>query len=230
MNLKDGGTSFFATPRELWKFHPNVPKGQFVDVAVLPFGKPQEVKLLVLDVVDAELPKELIDNGRIGVGSEVYTIGLFTNHFGDDRNIPVARFGAISMLPQEPMWTEYGYMEGYLVEARSLGGSSGSPVFVVPDLWMVEEGHHKMMADMKEWYWIGLISGHWTVENPDDAVSDDPESRGTGRINTGMMIVVPASKIKETIDHPDLVAMRAKQIDAKKAEATGRGPSTGKLD
>ncbi len=201
VNLKAGATALLETPRQKWTFHPSARKGHYVDVAVLPFTKPNEVKLLHMILETEELTFEAMQKDNIGIGCETFTIGLFTNHYGEDRNFPVARFGHLSMLSQEPMWTKYGYMDGHLVEAHSLGGSSGSPVFVTPELWQVSKEGMPRLASSREWYFIGLISGHWTQENPEDAIPNTTEKTPTGAINTGMMIVVPVGKIKEALTH-----------------------------
>lgn len=224
LNLSDGSSATMPVPKSQWVFHPNVPQGQYVDIAVLPFNKPANVELMFLALNDGSaLTQQNIDFANIGIGTETFTVGLFVNHYGEERNIPLARFGAISMMPQEPMWTEYGYMKGYLVESHSLGGSSGSPVFATPGLWRLDQsGNFRAPNDVKEAYFMGAVSGHWAVENPQDIVSDDPEHRETARINTGMCIVTPLEKILETVNHPDLIARRSAIIENLKKQAKGK--------
>ena len=54
---------------------------------------------------------------------------------GRDRNFPIVRTGHIAMMPDEKIpkvkigdWE--GNADAYLIESRSIGGWSGSPVFV----------------------------------------------------------------------------------------------------
>jgi hypothetical protein len=51
------------------------------------------------------------------------------------------------------------------------------------------------------------MQGHFDIPtlNEDSVVEDDNEG---GSINTGVGVVVPAHKILETINHPDLYAQR----------------------
>jgi hypothetical protein len=69
----------------------------------------------------------------IGVGDDVFMIGLFIDHKGLATNIPSARFGNISMLPSPMAIIEQptGYEgESYVVDMHSRTGFSGSPVYV----------------------------------------------------------------------------------------------------
>lgn len=69
----------------------------------------------------------------IGVGEDVFMIGLFLDHDGVTTNVPSARFGNISMLPNPhaliPQPTGYEGVS-YVVDMHSRTGFSGSPVFV----------------------------------------------------------------------------------------------------
>jgi hypothetical protein len=58
--------------------------------------------------------------------------GLFVSHPGGERNVPVVRFGNLSMMATEaaPVELETGvYRACFLMDTRSRGGFSGSPVF-----------------------------------------------------------------------------------------------------
>src|SRR5205823_82762 len=60
-------------------------------------------------------------------------IGLFVDHDGVTTNVPSARFGNISMLPNKNATIEQptNYRgESYVVDMHSRTGFSGSPVFV----------------------------------------------------------------------------------------------------
>ena len=70
---------------------------------------------------------------RIGVGEDVFMIGLFVDHNGISKNVPSARFGNISLLPNEmakiPQETGYNGVS-YIIDMHSRSGFSGSPVYV----------------------------------------------------------------------------------------------------
>lgn len=69
----------------------------------------------------------------INLGSEVYMLGRFVHHAGTGKNMPTARSGIISAMPDPneliPMAEGIKPQEAYLVEMRSLSGFSGSPTF-----------------------------------------------------------------------------------------------------
>ena len=72
---------------------------------------------------------------NVGIGDELITVGLFTQRHGAQKKIPIVRSGIIAAMPDEPFEdqnTGKPY-HAYLVEARSIGGLSGSPVFVSLD-------------------------------------------------------------------------------------------------
>jgi hypothetical protein len=67
----------------------------------------------------------------VGPGDDVFFVDRYVNHEGQQRNLPTVRLGIISMLPYEKVEHSRGTLvDSFLVEARSLGGYSGSPVFL----------------------------------------------------------------------------------------------------
>lgn len=68
----------------------------------------------------------------IGVGDDVFMVGLFVDQEGKERNNPLARFGNLSMLANKNSLIQQGKnnYEGYIVDMHSRSGFSGSPVFV----------------------------------------------------------------------------------------------------
>lgn len=135
--------------------------------------------------------------------------------YGKNRNIPVIRAGHIAALPEEPVHTRYGYMEAYLIEAQSIAGLSGSPVLSMPNIGI--EGFNFALGDrgknlMPGPRLLGLVHGHFDVPNLNEDVVTDSDVPAHS-IHIGIGVVVPTSKIRETIDHPDLVKMRQDIID-----------------
>lgn len=190
-----------------WIFHP---EDDSVDAAVLLWMPPDEVDYLCVHE-DLFLSQEKIQKKKIGVGDEVYVTGLFRFLTGKNRNEPIIRAGNIAMIPKERIpvlnWHEDG-MEGYLIEGRSIGGFSGSPVFVQRSIEVspIEPtGRNPLAAGAI--FWLGLMHGHWEVsENKIDGVRSkiDPEQA----INAGISIVVPCHKIIEVLNH-DLIRQAA---------------------
>lgn len=101
-----------------------------VDIAVIPaLPKPElyDFKALPLDfLTDKE------DFGKLNVheGSDVFFVGMFTPHLGEQKNYPIIRFGRVALLSNEKVRFMGKMRDLYLLETFSFGGNSGSPVFI----------------------------------------------------------------------------------------------------
>jgi hypothetical protein len=152
---------------------------------------------------------------KIRLGEELFIVGLFRDHHGVNRNIPIIRVGNIAMMQGEQVFTKYvGYTDAYLVEARSIGGLSGSPVFISMPLWRVVDGV-VVVTEGLQYYLLGLVHGHFDVRsiNEDTVVDIDVGTAERGSINTGIGIVIPVEKILETLRHPNLILLRQQCAD-----------------
>lgn len=213
LNLVAGGVEDFPIPYKTWFHHPDGVEA--IDVAVVPIQLDRKTNIFAHNEIEGIATDAAIKKHSIGVGDEVFICGLFANHYGKTRNIPIVRVGNIAAMPEEPVWTKYGYIEAYLIEAMSIGGLSGSPVYVhLPPIRVVDGKASKNYGP--QYLLLGLMHGHFDVRNlNDDVVQDD----APGSINTGIGIVVPASKIKETIMQPDLCQMRDEIIERLKQKS-----------
>jgi hypothetical protein len=128
------------------------------------------------------------------------------------------------MMPDEQIQTDMGYADVYLVEARSLGGLSGSPVFVRPTMSLpVPEvcGIKNMLGVAPRPTLLGLMHGHWDVREEDMNKPYFVHDRKRG-VNYGMAIVVPASKILDVLNREELVQMRAEVERLRLARSKGK--------
>jgi len=203
LNFPGGGVNYFWIPIDSWVSHPT---DSSVDAAVLPMAPPENlVDYLNLPMAMA-VTADVIAAEEIGAGDEVALTGLFVNHHGEQRNQPIVRIGNTALMPEEPVQTDaLGPIEAYLVESRSIGGLSGSPVFVNTGGVRTIKGSNRMWGPV--FHWLGLMHGHWDVAVPDvDSMVEDALTRQN--VNMGIGIVVPAVKILEVLDHPDLVEAR----------------------
>lgn len=205
VNKKNGGADFIEINMDMVKFHPSDPG---IDVAVIQMPRLThfiDLKFVPLNSMVAT--DEIIEKEEINIGNELFLVGLFTMHSGSQRNIPIVRVGNIAQMPEEPIVTKRGPMEAYLIEARSIGGISGSPVFVRMGGVREREGQMQIRAD--SYYLLGLMHGHWDLEMPgaetDTIIEDALKREG---INMGIAVVIPAQKIMETINQEELVDFR----------------------
>lgn len=203
INTAAGGFDVIDLSSDAWIHHP---AGD--DVAVAPItlqdawgAQPLEAGLL--------LTREYADAGEFfGPGNEVFFIGRFVARDGTVRNTPTARFGNISMMPNEPIpHPTRGFLQdSFLVEARSLSGYSGSPVFVDPAQFYKPEGYSH---DFYMQAGIRLLGVDWChLPRYQPVLESDKETPVSEKLyvreNRGIMGVVPAWKIRELLDEEEL--------------------------
>ncbi len=210
LNLKGAGLVWMQAPLTHWRFHPSDPTA---DVAVLPMFPGEECDFRTFGLESSATPEVMQAEG-VGVGDEVFIVGLFVNHLGKSKNIPIVRIGNIAAMPDERVATkEFGAMDAHLIEARSIGGLSGSPVFVHVQAIRVHDESLNITADDTGQFWLfGLMHGHF------DAKSASATQLNDERINMGIGIVVPVPKIIETINQQELLDMKNKQRQKIKEE------------
>jgi hypothetical protein len=227
LNLTGGQVREVRIDAQAFRFHPENAK-EPTDVAVSPFNAVftdfetrkmliAETSPLAVNGDQSFMPSEDFVRDSIKLGGEVAVIGLFRSHFGTNRNVPILRVGNISTLLGEPVFTKYaGYISAYLIEARSIAGLSGSPVFVVPEpTTLIAKGmiggvgnlEHTSKSMGQGMALLGLMHGHFDIPNLNEDVVADDDAPHQG-VHTGIGVVVPAQKILETIEHPELVQMR----------------------
>lgn len=195
-----------------WRFHPDAE----TDVAVLPFTFQRKAKWLAADT-SVFVTIAALEEHEFGIGDEIFAVGLFRHHYGSQKNVPLVRVGTLAALPHEPVRTHWGMIDGYLIELHSIGGLSGSPVYIHRPPVRVKDDKIQYAKGLR-YFLLGLISGHFDVEKLDeDSVVDDQDSRGN--INTGVAVVVPAHKILETLNQPELIAEREAVINRLMASA-----------
>ena len=104
------------------------------DVAVVPLSLDDE-----FHQVSSISTRQFLDTPKqayldhVGVGDDVFMLGLFIDHYGVSENVPSARFGNISMMPNSKAKIKQatGYMgESFVLDMHSRTGFSGSPVYV----------------------------------------------------------------------------------------------------
>ena len=128
MNGKDG-MPLFVKGREVdWFYHPT--EAESVDVAVMPFASTRINEYDLQHIpIDMFVTDERIAAYEIGLGDEIVNIGLFTPFIGRSRLIPIVRTGNIAMMPVDKIpIKQFGDIDAYLAEGRSIGGLSGSPL------------------------------------------------------------------------------------------------------
>ena len=182
-----------------WRFHPTEPN---VDIALLRTGVPSGWDHLAISTSMCATAEAMIAN-EVALGDEVFITGLFRHHHGQQQNIPIVRVGNLAALSEEKVVTkDYGPIDAYLIEARSIGGLSGSPVFLNLGVVRFISGAVKHATTGPIHLLLGLIHGHFDTQtsNVDEASEDSEVALSTARVNTGIAIVTPISKVLEAIE------------------------------
>ncbi len=209
VNSTDGGVKAVKFPADAkWWFHPD----PAVDLAVLDVVLHDYMAVTTLDMLDLCLTPKSISRYQIGPGDEVFIIGLFAFAPGESRAVPIVRHGNLAMLPNEQLMLKGNVSaDVYLIEARSIGGLSGSPVFVREtvriDLHENATGDKVQLHGAGRIQLLGVAYGHWDVDEGKKN-SYQIEADSEGGVNMGIAIVTPAIKLLEILNTPELVERR----------------------
>ena len=209
---KKGGGVLKMPPNSPWCCHPS---DATADVAILSLAIDPRADIIAIPENEFVSAKDFEKDSRgvdakYGIGDETITIGLFTEAPGTTRNFPIVRHGNVAMLPTEQIQTDLGYADVYLIEARSIGGMSGSPVWIRPSLLMVAKHEGAIIPTnvVGPGKLLGLMHGHWAIKESEINNPKIVHDRQKG-VNMGIAIVVPARKILETINQPGLMQRRS---------------------
>jgi hypothetical protein len=223
VNRLDGSCSLIEAENMPWVFHPD----DTVDVAIcgLMLSRIDGYDFLYIDgeilllQADQEVSADWVE-----VGDMCYTVGLWRLMEGKERNLPIVHTGHVARLAGEeripvraknkPGGKEW--VDGYLVEAQTLRGLSGSPVFIRPSIRLsIDANRHdpfgtqdeklELLAYHEHVKLLGLWQAAW------DAPAGEILTAEQGRQNTvpvGMGIIVPSSKIIEVLELPAMYKKR----------------------
>lgn len=166
------------------------------------------------------------NNPRFGTGDLVYIVGLYRLFPVREKIVPIVHTGHIAMTPDEeiPIRNRVTGKRvnvcGYLVEAQTLEGLSGSPVFV---RYSVPTGIHTALGQLSGYstgaYLLGLWVGAWDAP-PGETLAE--QVGGNVRVPVGMGVTIPAERI---IDVLNCDALRQQREKAKDEEATANAAS-----
>jgi hypothetical protein len=213
INNNSGGWQRVETRKDSWKLHDN----EAVDVAAVSYTHAEWADMRAFSL-DSLVSQQVINDQLIGIGDEVATIGLFHHHYGRARNIPIVRIGNIAAMPEEEVRTAIGFTDAFLIESRSIGGLSGSPVFVYSGIQQRIKGSTEIGFNPDSWNFrlLGIIQGHWDVHESNVAVAPVPGDSGN-QINVGIAIVTPATRIIQLLNNDVFIQQREQLIDGEKS-------------
>jgi hypothetical protein len=186
-----GNVDVFDCTTDGWIY----PEEDSVDIAIRGFGISQ-------DYVDY-LPiseKLFATNVSFRVGDSIFGVGLFTQEYGKSRNLPILRSGIIAALPTEPLEDNNSSepYNAYLVEMRSIGGLSGTPIFVTN-------------AELQQPHLLGIVRGHWDLNRPMPTIGYSEDENAT--VNSGIARITPVSELRKLLFSKELEQERTRQTE-----------------
>jgi len=235
VNLREGGTDTLTIPNSDWQPHPD---GD--DLAVAPLQMDFNTHQYAAVNLGMILTQESAEHWDIGPGDEAFFIGRYVDLEGREHNVPTVRSGIVAAFPgqrvsQRPR-RDFD-QESVLVEARSLSGFSGSPVFVTPAPFIKRSDDYggapavQMMREAPV-FLLGIDWGHSPWDEPVRRPSGNPLSDGTYvRTNSGMMTVVPGVKLLEILKCSEVLQRHRREVEEQEvAWQREQSPTVGDVD
>jgi Trypsin-like peptidase domain len=224
INRTDGTASDIDIEQSEWTYH----QDRTVDLAIASFylsGAAYDVKYYTIEGAHGfpGSPKY-----HIACGDPISIVGLFRLHPGSNKNTPIVHTGNIALLPDANEKVpsrdrRTGKLQDvlvYMIEAQTLEGLSGSPVFL-REVWYTEAirvPHDGLPAIVFGGVQLlGLYQGAWDLK-PSETLANAAGIPPDLRVPVGMGLVVPSEQILELVmHHPDLKAARARTADEQRA-------------
>lgn len=199
--------------RAHWTFHTDENVDLAIGVGVLPKDAVAVGGKLLLS-------QEITVERGIGIGDEVNIVGLYRLAYGKKRNLPIVHTGAIAMVPEDEKIPQIDRITGkrrlvecYLVEAQTLEGLSGSPVFV-RQANIANIGGKNVLLTSASGFLLGVWSGAWDAPPGSVLNAEHPDAR---RVPVGMGLTVPSYKLIELLESLVVVKHREETVEKLKA-------------
>jgi hypothetical protein len=166
-----------------------------VAVGEVPDPEKYRFKILSTDIIRTEG-----DLKRLGLeeGTDVFFPALFVPHTGEHQNYPIVRFGKIALVSGgERIKWDNQLQRLHLIEAVSIGGHSGAPVFIwfaprlKPGTILTSEFTEKRMR------LIGVMQGYFRYWSP--LGYEKTRITPLSEAHTGISAVVPADLLYEIL-------------------------------
>jgi hypothetical protein len=183
-------------------------------------------------------PKDAHDPG---VGDEVFICGAFVGRVGYRKNIPVVRIGNIAAMPEEPIDFASPRQAAYLIETRSLGGTSGSPIFLNVEPTRLrrraagfrvgvinQETQQTRVHLILPYMLLGMMiyshGGNYTQDFVCESDGDVHPFKDAD-FNAGMAVALPVQLILDLLNSASAKAARIREIEEKKKRSEA-GPAS----
>jgi hypothetical protein len=235
INKLDGGIDILEFDPSEWDF---VPRGP--DIAIIGpdqlGGLNETIHNITAIHLDIFLDRDDVPKLKVGAGEDVFMIGRFVDHDGAASNVPAARFGNISVMPQVmPQPTGAKHLTSYILDVHSRTGYSGSPVFVYRTVFSdltappasIEGGPHSHFVRLLGIHW-GQFPEKWEVKSREKPQNTEALIEGDERYiegMSGMTLALPAWQLKDMLEMKKHADVRERHIKEAR-ERFGSGPKT----
>lgn len=242
VNRKRSSPRLYETKRSEWICH----EDRFIDVCVFAcnLSRWEGEDDVDVGVVSASreifTPEKERQQGELRVGDPLFMPSLFIGRVGSRRNIPVLRLASVAALAEEPVEWGSRRRPAYLIETRSLGGASGSPVFLHTaetgrlisdgsedwaDVWLnPDTGEYEL-----PYFLIGMMQGTHGGQYASDFATDPEDERvvpADADFNAGIGIVIRYQEILEVLNQNEMKAARMANVEQSKKDS-GYRPASG---
>jgi hypothetical protein len=245
LNTTEGTSRVIQTPPKDW-IYPDDPS---IDICALRFDELAHTADDSLFVNSINLQTMIIGPSphsaeQVGLclGDEVFICGAFVGRVGYRKNIPVVRIANIAAMPDEPIDLASPRKPAYLIETRSLGGTSGAPVFLNLQSQRIARQQHAYQVGISPandplnykthlifpYLLIGMfIYFHGGNFSQDFVAEDDSEIHPLkdADFNAGIGVALPVSLIIDLLDSDKAKAARMVEIDRKRKQSGARPAS-----
>lgn len=189
---------------DYWEY----PDDDGVDIAVFRSLHYEGTKYEVFPV-DLIAKKAKFEEEKIRQTDRIIFPSLLINFIGSSMNYPVFRDGTIALIPKEkvPMRYKVGnkeivtQQEVILVDATSVPGASGSPIFLWPGPRL--KGQTYVMGGTKP-YLLGVMHGFYPAVPREVLKIETSEAKTMYTENSGIAIIFPSWKLLDILQHQSL--------------------------
>ncbi len=199
--------SIIPTGREDWIGHPR----SGIDICMFPFDLAKwdsgdDLDIGTISSQTGFLTPKSAEHFGFSLGIEVFIVGVFVGRIGEAKNIPVVRFGNVAAMPIEPAFGSP--QPAYLIETHSLGGVSGSPVFLHTSPKRLGYNAHRAYPNPQTgrtilpYLLVGMIVSSHSGQYSSDFVADDPDRIQPPKdvdFNAGISVALPVEQILEAL-------------------------------
>lgn len=225
LNTANGGSTSPIIIVEEWHYH----QDPTVDLAAVSFS----IASKRFDQAHYEITTtnwyDHTKTNTVVCGDDISIVGLFRLHVGTKRNVPFVHSGHVAVMPnplervpmRDRLTGEIIESEVFLIEAHTLDGLSGSPVFMHETVSIELPPEHVGTGALKAYGRAGLLgiyTGSWDGE-PGEILAADRNLKGGRRVPVGMGTVVPAKKLVEMLrEHPNIKKTRDEFIQRQRTD------------